>query len=111
MKPTFVNDGWLIPALDPVFHRGDPEGDGSIGVTDAVLVLLFLFLGGPAPVCLEAADFDDDGRIDGSDPISILRWLFLHRSPPALPGPPGLECGRDPPRSAGDLGCGTYPTC
>ena len=84
--------------------------DVVFDVSDAVRILLF-FLGGPAPECLEAADIDDDGRVDGSDPISILRWLFLHGPQPASPGPPGLECGPDPVDTTSDLGCRAYPAC
>jgi len=108
MRPKTLIDGKVIVRRKP-FHRGDPDGDGRISVTDAVALLLFLFLSGPAPNCLEAGDIDDDGRLDTTDPIGILRWLFLEGSPPAPPGPPSEPCGQDPPGSR--LGCGTYAGC
>ena len=91
------------------FHRGDPDGDGRLSVADAISDLLFLFLAGPPPGCLESGDFDDNGHIDIADPILILRWLFLGGSAPAPPGPPSAACGRDPPGSW--LGCVTYAGC
>ena len=38
--------------FQPVFHRGDANGDGQINITDGIFILNFLFLGGaplPAP--------------------------------------------------------------
>jgi hypothetical protein len=109
-SPRTVIDGWVKRRGDP-FHRGDPDGDGRISVTDAAGILLFLFLAGPSPGCLEAADSDDDGHLDTTDPVLILRWLFLGGSAPAPPGPPPGPCGPDPPGSPGRLGCGAYGGC
>ena len=110
-SPRTVIDGWVKQREDPSFHRGDPDGDGSISVADAVGLLLFLFLAGPSPGCLDAADFDDDGRLDTTDPVLVLRWLFLEGSPPPPPGPPSGPCGPDPPGSPARLGCGAYSGC
>ena len=54
----------------------------------------FLFLGAPGPSCPDAADSNDDGRIDISDPVSTLNFLFLGTTPPPEPGPD--DCGKDP---------------
>ncbi len=40
--------------------------------------------------CKDAADVNDDGKLDLSDPVSILGFLFLGGSPPVL----GTECVR-----------------
>jgi hypothetical protein len=97
----------------PSFHRGDPNADSSADVSDALFVLGFLFLRGPAPACLESADANNDARINITDAIAILTHLFLGQAMIAAPGPPGETCGHDPdpPGSAGDIGCGTYPPC
>jgi hypothetical protein len=109
-RPRTLVDGHVIVSRRP-FHRGDPDGDGRISIADAVSLLLFLFLSGPSPGCLEAGDADDDGRIDTTDPVVILRWLFGSGSPPGPPGPPPAPCGRDPEGSSAGLGCGAYEAC
>ena len=96
-----------------LFHRGDPNGDGNLNVSDAVFVLVFLFRGGPSPACVEAGDVNNDGSIDLADPVSILNFLFRGGPAPAIPGPATVPCGMDPdpPGSPGDLGCRSYDRC
>src|SRR6266545_2008034 len=53
-------------------------------------MLCFLFSGDLPPSCLESADSNNDGRIDCTDPVLTLGYLFLGTDPPADPGPPGL---------------------
>src|SRR2546428_4608220 len=77
-----------------LFRRGDPDGDGKIGVSDAIQVLSWLFRGGPAPSCLDAADANDDGLVNLTDPIRLLQWLFQGGEPLPVPGP--IACGEDP---------------
>ncbi len=69
------------------FLRGDANGNGSVEVSEGVFALRFLFLGGPAPWCLDAAHADDSGRLAMTDPIRILRFLFLGAPAPPPPGP------------------------
>jgi hypothetical protein len=96
----------------PLFHRGDPSGDGRIDLTDAVRVFRYLFQGGEVPDCLDAADADDDGTLTLSDGVFLLRFLFRGGFPPRPPGPPGAPCGLDREAgSAGDLGCEGYTAC
>ena len=68
----------------------------------------FLFLGGRAPSCSEAGDADDNGRLELTDAIVVLNFLFLGGAPPPPPGP--TRCGTDPPGSR-DLGCESYGAC
>jgi hypothetical protein len=84
------------------FLRGEASGDGDVDLTDAIIVLEWLFLeGGPLP-CEDAADVGDDGEIDISDPILLLGSLFSAGQVP----PPGPDaCGPDPTTDA--LGCET----
>tara|TARA_B100001750_G_C15521756_1_gene612205 strand:- start:999 stop:3248 length:2250 start_codon:yes stop_codon:yes gene_type:complete len=98
-----------------VFSRGDGNGDGSLELTDGIIVLNYLFTGGEAPGCMEAADADNDAQISLTDAVLILSYLFQGGNAPALPGPPGVNTGCGPdtdvPGSPGDLGCDSYAGC
>ena len=80
------------------FVRGDVNSDSEINLTDAILILSFLFTGGPAPACMDAADADDNRSLQITDAIRILNWLFvgmvaLLRPSPTAPQYPTLDCG------------------
>ena len=75
------------PAVENLFRRGDADGNCGVDITDAVYVLNYLFSGGAAPPCLDAADPNDTGGIDITDPIFILNYLFLGTTAPSEPGP------------------------
>jgi predicted outer membrane repeat protein len=83
------------------FARGDADGTAPLSLTDAVVILQYMFLSGEKPLCMDAADADDSGIIDLSDPVSILNHLYLAGSPPPDPGPAG--CAKDP--TADDIPC------
>jgi len=85
------------------FLRGDSNDDGSVDISDAVAVLGYLFQGGNAPYCADAADANDDGQVDIGDPILILRSLF-QRS--ARIRPPYPRAGYD--RTPDELDCDIY---
>jgi hypothetical protein len=84
-----------------------------MNIADAVGVLGFLFLGDSRPLCLEAADANNDGAVNIADPVGILTYLFLGGVTIPHPGPIGSDCGEDPdpPGSARDLGCAAYAPC
>jgi len=89
------------------FRRGDLDGDGAAALTDAVVLLEHLFLGGPgAPACPATGDADDDGVLAITDAIAVLGHLFLGRPPPPEPF---AACGLDP--TPDGLGCREYPPC
>jgi len=81
------------------FLRGDVNMDRVRNLSDAVQLLRYLF-SGAALRCLDAADFDDSGKIQIGDAVALLAWLFRGGAPPAppadLPGldptPDGLSC-------------------
>jgi hypothetical protein len=65
------------------------------------VILLWSFQGGVEPACLDAADTDDSGAINLTDPIRIFQWLFLGGVAPVDPEPSGgqymaEDCGIDP---------------
>lgn len=94
------------------FHRGDANSDDALDLSDAVFLLGWLFLGRPAPDCLDTGDVDDNRDIDITDPILILQHLFLQGAAPAPPGPPGGACGFDGGQETpSDLGCNRYDPC
>ena len=95
----------------PVFHRGDPDDNGAIQLTDGIFILNFLFLGGGSPACFDAADADDNGSVQLTDGIFILNFLFLGGDAPPAPGMPGFgPCGPD--TEADDpIGCDSYSSC
>lgn len=73
------------------FRRGDCNATDTVDIADAVFQLQHLFQG-VAASCESACDSNDDGRLDISDPISVLVLLFANGPP--LPAP-GLGCGVD----------------
>lgn len=82
----------------PDFIRGDADGSGSVSVADATLLASLIF--GEAtmfPRNRDALDADDNGRLNLSDAIRILGYLFGGLGPLPEPfGPRGLTPGQDP---------------
>lgn len=89
------------------FLRGDTNGDGEIILGDSIHVFNFLFLGGPEPPCLDAADVDDDAAVGLTDGVYLLNYLFLDGNVPSDPGP--FVCAGDPTPDA--LGCVSVDAC
>ena len=90
-----------------LFVRGDGNSDGSINLTDGVIPLLYLFSGGDAPSCVDAADTNDTGAIEITDAIIIFSWLFSGGAAPAPPTPSGAgyttaDCGVDETEDGAD---------
>jgi hypothetical protein len=96
-RGDFTSPGTVCyPAGDRPFVRGDVEENGDLNLSDAVVILGFLFVGGAEPMCLDAADVDDNGEVNITDPIGLLTYLFLSGLPPAFPHPlPGYDMTAD----------------
>ncbi len=90
--PPILENGPVQIVDDPSFLRGDVNRDGLMNLADAIALLGFLFSGGTAPTCGDAADFNDDGSGDISDAIFCLSYLFSNGPAPAHPFP---GCGID----------------
>jgi DNA-binding beta-propeller fold protein YncE len=88
-----------VPALKSGFLRGDADENKSVGLTDAIVILEYLFLGGERPVCLDAADADDNGTVAITDAILVLNYLYLAGEDPSSPFP---DPGQDPTLDAMD---------
>ncbi len=81
------------PVRVPVFRRGDCDDDGVVTISDPIVELRHLFMGGRRFYCDDACDANDDGAIDLTDAIVILQYLFGGGAPP---GAPGVDvCGPD----------------
>jgi hypothetical protein len=98
-------DGEIDPEA-PLFQRGDSDRNGILDISDAIVVLGFLFHGGAQIHCRDAADSNDDGFIDLSDAVSVLTFLFSTGRAPAYPF---QVCGADPTQD--DLTCEEYNGC
>jgi len=87
-------------AFSANFTRGDVNEDGQSDISDQIMVLNFLFLGGAQPSCMDSADANDDGTVNIADPSMALAALFLGGepipapsvAPGADPTPDSLEC-------------------
>ena len=74
----------------------------------ALALLNYLFAPpSPAPICFDAADANDDGGLDLSDAIFLIRFLFAFDCQPPAPYP---GCGNDVDDND-LLGCASYPVC
>jgi hypothetical protein len=68
--------------LHSEFIYGDANGDGSIGLGDAIYILNYLFRNGPEPDPFQAGDANCDGNVQLDDAIHVLNYLFKNGSEP-----------------------------
>ncbi len=87
------------------FVRGNANADASVDLSDVVFSLEYLYLGGPTPSCLDAADTNDDGALDVADPVLSLFQQFHGAE---VPGP-RPDCGEDPTED--NLTCLAFAPC
>jgi len=92
VTPISIANGVFLTQPATLVRRGDSNFDGELDISDPVSLLSFLFLGGPAPVCSNAAEFNRDGHLDISDPIAILRTLFFGAPMPGGEEPREVPC-------------------
>ena len=95
----------LLGAGNQDFIRGDANGDGSIDISDAIFILLYI-TGQNDPACMDALDSNDEGSINVVDAIYLFGYFFLGTDSPPPPFP---ECGTDP--TPDDLGCFDHAAC
>ena len=71
--------------------RGDVTGDGSIDVSDLLMLVDWMFDNGPAPACLENADLNGDFVTDISDMMILIGHMFsLPNAEPIVPCGSGM---------------------
>ena len=108
---TGLFEGMDVPALAEIeviakasgeprisFLRGDAGCDGNLNLTDSIVILNHLFLGGSGFCCETAADVNDDGLTNITDAIFGLNFLFLG----GATIPPPFPCGPSP---VADVAC------
>ncbi len=67
------NDG-IGDACD--FLSGDADNSGAITISDAVLLINYIFSGGPAPCPLRNGDADCSGAVTISDAVYLINYIF-----------------------------------
>ncbi len=65
----------------PVFC-GDANGDDAVNVSDAVYIINYVFIGGPAPDPYETGDANCDEAVNVSDAVWIINYVFIGGNPP-----------------------------
>jgi hypothetical protein len=80
--PSKVVDGEVLAkgnAVDAMpFSRADCNGDGKVNLADAILCANNIFQNKLVFFdCDNMLDANDDGSLDGSDPIRIINWFFV----------------------------------
>lgn len=78
---------WFLGMVwDPAFEQnnlcGDPNGDGSPDVSDAVYIINFAFAGGTPPDPLFTGDANCDQSVDVSDAVYIINYAFAGGNAP-----------------------------
>ncbi len=82
------------------FRRGDLDGNNVVDITDPLLVIEYSILGSYRLSCLDSGDANDDGRVDISDTVYLLGYIFRGTDAPPAPfnvcgsdeTPDGIEC-------------------
>ena len=87
------------------FLRGDVDGDESISINDITTLSNYLY-SASAISCEDAADTNDDGRIDISDLINLSSYIS-YGGDRLLPSPGSKTAGIDSTKDS--LGCQKYP--
>lgn len=60
----------------PGLMRGDVNLDASCNLTDAILMLDYLYLGNFDAPCADSCDVDDSGSVNLADAVNLLSGLF-----------------------------------
>jgi hypothetical protein len=61
---------------------GDVSGDGAVSISDAIVVINYVFMGGEILMPIQAGDTNCDSDINVSDAIYIMNFIFQGASPP-----------------------------
>ncbi len=77
----------VVPLGSVAFLRGDSNQDSGVDLGDPIFFFRWLFQGGSAPSCRDAADANGDRRLDLADAIWLVRFLFQGFTAPPAPYP------------------------
>ena len=78
-------DVTIVPAAGS-FVRGDGNADGRVDFSDVIPILGYLF-GDGGTDCPDALDTNDDGTLNITDAIRLVRFLFFGEFAPSAPFP------------------------
>ena len=67
----------FTPAFEPAYLTGDTNNDGLINVSDAVYLINYIFIAGPAPLPYYSGDANCDGFVNVSDAVWIINYVFI----------------------------------
>lgn len=68
--------GFLGQKAVPRFIPGDTDGNGSVTISDAVLIINYIFGGGSPPKPMEAGDANCSGGLEISDAVYLINYVF-----------------------------------
>ena len=67
----------VVVRIDDIDYLcGDADGNGVVGITDAVFLSSYIFAGGPEPDPLLAADVDCNLMVNISDVVYLISFVF-----------------------------------
>lgn len=81
------NDGFLIKICVPLYTCGDADGSATVTISDAVLLINYIFAGGPAPNPLLSGDADCSGSVTISDAVHLINYIFAGGAAPCASCP------------------------
>lgn len=68
-------DAWAA-SLVVTYPCGDFDGSGMVNIGDIVILINFIFAGGPAPLDVSGGDVNCDGRPTISDAVYMVNYVF-----------------------------------
>ena len=66
----------LSTTIDAALLIGDCSGDGRVDISDAVFLINYIFINGPAPNPMRIGDVNCDNMVNISDVVRIVNYLF-----------------------------------
>ena len=61
---------------------GDADSNDLVNISDAVKIINYIFVGGPAPYPTISADVDSNGLVTISDAVYLINYIFAGGAPP-----------------------------
>jgi len=80
----------IIVSETPYFICGDANGNESVDIGDVLYILQYVYMGGPEPEPLQAANVNCDGVTDIDDVVYLLNYLFQGGIAPCDPDGNGI---------------------
>ncbi len=87
LAATFIATS-VLHADTPDYICGDADGSGSVDIDDAVLLINYIFTGGPVPDPIEAGDANASGGVDIDDVVYLIAYIFAGGPEPQCPSDP-----------------------